>query len=100
MATYINSLNETFDQASTQVASSRYRVPCALWMILIIVSVFGIWAAGFSAGLNGRRALFLTVGLPILITLVMLLITDMSTPSSGLIRTDYSSMSDLKESLK
>jgi len=98
-ASYITSLNETFDLASTRLAAHRVRVPGALWMILMIVSIFGIWASGFSSGVNGRRALFLTVGLPILITLVLLLITDLSSPKRGLIRTDYSSMTDLRDSI-
>ena len=99
-ASYITSLNEMFDAASTRIAASRVRVPSALWLILTTVSVFGIWAAGFSAGVNRKRALFLTVGLPILITLVLQLITDISTPKGGLIRTDYSSMLDLRASMK
>ena len=98
-ASYITSLNETFDLASTRLAAHRVRVPGALWMILMIVSIFGIWSSGFSSGVNGRRALFLTVGLPILITLVLLLITDLSSPKRGLIRTDYSSMTDLRDSI-
>lgn len=99
-ATYITAINEMIDAASTRIAASRVRIPGALWMILLIVSVFGIWAAGFSAGVNRKRALFLTVGLPILITLVLQLITDISTPKGGLIRTDYSSMVDVRASMK
>ena len=99
-ATYITALNEMFDTASTRIAASRVRVPSALWLILTTVSAFGIWAAGFSAGVNRKRALFLTVGLPILITLVLQLITDISTPKGGLIHTDYSSMVDLRASIK
>ena len=98
-ATYITSLNETMDLASTRLAASRVRVPGALWMILLIVSIFGLWASGFSSGVNGKRALFLTVGLPVLITLLLLLITDLSSPKRGLIRTDYSSMTDLRDSM-
>jgi len=98
-ASYITSLNETIDLSSTRMAASRVRVPGALWMILLIVSTFGIWASGFSSGVNGKRALFLTVGLPVLITLVLLLITDLSSPKRGLIRTDYSSMTDLRDSM-
>ena len=99
-ASYITALNEMLDAASTRIAASRVRIPGALWLILTTVSVFGIWAAGFSAGVNRKRALFLTVGLPILITLVLQLITDISTPKGGLIRTDYSSMIDLRASMK
>ena len=75
---YIASLNEMIDLASTRLAAVRYRVPGALWLLLLIVALFGMWAAGFSAGVNGKRAIFLTVGLPVLITLVLLLISDIS----------------------
>lgn len=98
-ASYITSLNETIDLASTQLATSRFRVPGVLWLILLVVSLFGIWASGFSSGVNRKRALFLTVGLPVLITLVLLMITDISSPSRGLIRTDYSSMTELRDSM-
>ena len=97
---YITSLNETIDLASTRLAAARYRVPGALWLMLLIVSSFGMWSAGFSAGVNGKRALFLTVGLPVLITLVLLLITDISSPHRGFIRNDESSMLDLRNSMK
>jgi hypothetical protein len=99
-ASYITSLNETIDLASTRLAAARYRVPGALWLLLLIVAIFGMWAAGFSAGVNGKRALFLTIGLPVLITLVLLLITDISSPRRGLIRNDESSMLELRDSMK
>jgi len=99
-STYIISLNETIDLAATRLAAARYRVPSALWVMLVLVSAFGIWASGFSAGVNRKRAWFLAVGLPVLITLVMLLIADISLPHHGFIRADYSSMVDLLESMK
>lgn len=99
-ASYITSLNEMIDLASTRLASARYRVPGALWLLLVIVALFGMWAAGFSAGVNGKRALFLTVALPVLITLVLLLITDINSPQRGFIRNDESSMLELRDSMK
>ena len=99
-ASYITSLNEMIDLASTRLAAARYRVPVALWLMLLIVALFGMWAAGFSAGVNGKRALFLTIGLPVLITLVLLLITDISSPLRGLIRNDETSMLELRDSMK
>lgn len=97
---YITSLNETIDLQSASLAAARYRIPAALWLILLIVSLFGLWACGFNAGVNRKRAYFLTVGFPVLITLVMFLIVDLNSPRMGLIRTDHSSMTDLRDSMK
>ena len=97
---YITSLNETIDLAATRLAASRYTIPNVLWVLLVLVAAFGIWASGFNAGVNRRRAWFLTVGLPVLITLVMLLIADISLPHHGFVRADYGSMLDLLESIK
>jgi len=98
-ATYITSLNETFDLGATRVAMSKVHIPGALWLIILVVSSFGLWASGYNSGLSGRRIIYLTVGLPLLITLVLYLITDLNNPKRGFIRTDYNGMILLRDSM-
>ena len=98
-ATYVTSLNETFDLGATRVAMSKVHISGALWLIILVVSSFGLWASGYNSGLSGRRIFYLTIGLPLLITLVLYLITDLNNPKRGLIRTDYNGMILLRNSM-
>lgn len=93
---YINSLNETIDLHDRRIAAFENRIPQSIWILIIVVSVVTV----FTRGLTLTRRFWPTLVLvPITITIVVALIADLDTPSSGLIRLDRRAMQRLKVDL-
>jgi hypothetical protein len=96
MAVYLNSLNETIDLHEKRVAAFENRIPHAIWALIVCISIIAV----FTRGLTLARGFWLTLVLaPITIAIVVALIADLDTPSSGLIRLDQRAMLRLKADL-
>ena len=95
-AVYINSLNETIDLHEKRIAALENRIPQSVWLLIISVSVIAVFTRGLT--LTGRFWLTLVL-IPITIAIVVALIADLDTPSSGLIRLDQRAMQRLKADL-
>jgi hypothetical protein len=92
-ATYINSLNETIDLDEERAAALENRIPVAVWFLILSVSVIAI----FSRGLTLTRRVWFTILLgPITLAIVVALVADLDTPSTGLLRLDNRAMERLK----
>jgi hypothetical protein len=92
-STYINSLNETIDLHDKRIAALENRIPVSIWFLILSVSVI----ATFSRGLTLTRRFWLTLVLiPITIVIVVALIADLDSPSTGLIRLDQRAMQRLQ----
>jgi hypothetical protein len=88
-STYINSLNETIDLHDQRIAALENRIPVSIWFLILSVSVI----ASFSRGLTLTRRFWLTLVLiPITIVIVVALVADLDSPSTGLVRLDQRSM--------
>jgi hypothetical protein len=93
MATYVNSLNETIDLHDERIAALENRIPVSIWFLILFVSVM----ANFSRGLTLTRRFWLTLVLiPITIVIVVALVADLDSPSTGLIRLDQRAMQRLQ----
>jgi hypothetical protein len=99
VATFVTSLNETIDLDASRLAAMRNRVPMPVWLLLLLVAGCGCWLSGYSSRGNGTRSGFSQVLLPVLITLVITILTDLATPRRGLVGVSQQSLVDLKESL-
>ena len=96
-AAYINSLNETIDLDEERIAALENRIPVSIWFLILSVSVIAI----FSRGLTLTRRFWLTLVLgPVTIAIVVALIADLDTPSSGLLRLDQRAMQRLQSEFK
>ena len=95
-AVYISSLNETIDLHEKRVAAMENRIPQSVWLLIISISVIAVFARGLT--LTARFWLTLIL-VPITIAIVVALIADLDTPSSGLIRLDQRAMQRLKVDL-
>jgi hypothetical protein len=93
MATYVNSLNETIDLHEKRVAALENRIPVPIWYLILCVSAIAIFCRGLT--LTGRFWLTLVL-VPITIAIVVALVADLDSPSSGLIRLDQRAMQRLK----
>lgn len=95
-ATYVQSLNETIDLHDKRIAAMEYRIPVTIWFLILSVSIIAI----FSRGLTLTRRFWLMLVLaPITIAIVVALVADLDSPSTGLIRLDQRAMERLKAEL-
>jgi hypothetical protein len=96
MASYMSSLNETIELDDKRLAALENRIPLTIWLMIVSVSLIAV----FARGLTLARRFWLTLALaPITIALVVALIADLDTPSSGLIRLDNRAMQRLKHEI-
>jgi hypothetical protein len=93
ITSYISSLNETIEFEDKRLAAQENRIPLTIWLMIVSVSLIAV----FARGLTLARRFWLTLALaPITIALVVALIADLDTPSTGLIRLDNRAMQRLK----
>jgi hypothetical protein len=97
---FITSLNETIDLDASRMASRQNHVPGAVWILLLIVASCGAWTSGFASGAGGLRSIFAQIVFPVLITVVIMLISDIDRPRRGLIKTSQQPLIDLLETMK
>ena len=95
-AAYLTALNEMIDLHDKRIASLENRIPLPLWLLIISVSVIAVYTRGVT---HSRRFWLTLVLAPITIAIVVALIADLDTTSSGLIRLDQRSMQRLKAEL-
>ena len=78
------------------MAALETRVPPPVWLLIISVAVIAV----FTRGLTLRSRFWVTLVLvPFIIAIVVALIADLDTPSSGLMRIDQRAMERLKVDL-
>ena len=92
-ASYMSSLNQTIDLHEKRLSALENRIPRSVWLLIFSVSIIATFARGLT--LAGRFWLTLALS-PLTIALVIALIADLDTPSSGLIRLDQRAMQRLK----
>lgn len=98
---FTTSLNDLIDLDSKRQMASRNHVPSSVWLLLMLVSCTVCWATGYTTGLgeSGRFALAMFI-LPILITIVITIISDLDNPRHGLIQVSQRSMLDVQQTLQ
>ena len=99
-ATFIETLNAMIDTGARRVAATRSRIPPGVWLILMVVAAIGCCMSGFAAGVSGVRAPLKIVLLPLLLSLVTLLIFDLTSERKGVIRVSRQPLLDLQESIR
>jgi hypothetical protein len=99
-AIFIESLNETIDSDAERIAAMRAHIPGGVWLLLVIVAAFGCVITGYGAGADAARTALSSVFLPLMITLVIVLIFDLSHPRQGLIRVSQQPLLDLQQSIQ
>lgn len=98
-AKFIEALNQTIDIEAERVAALRAGIPCGVWLLLVMVAAFGCVTTSYGAGAEGARSQLGGVFLPLLITVVIVLIFDISQSRVGLIQIGQQPLVDLQQSL-
>lgn len=96
-ATFIESLNEAIDTDAERIAAMRAGIPPGVWLLLVLVATFGCVTTSYGAGAEGARSQLGSVFLPLLITVVIVMIFDISHARLGVIRVDQQPLVDLQQ---
>jgi len=97
---FITPLNDVIDLHAERDAARQNHVPeIALWL-LAVAAIGSMGLAGYGGGVGGRRNLAHTITLALIISFVILVITDLDRPRRGLIKISQQSMIALRQSLK
>jgi hypothetical protein len=93
----LSGMNEVLDSAGYTEAAWRNRVPLAAWILLISIAVLCNFLLGYRAH---RRAVLLFLVLPVALSVSFLLIADIDSPRTGVIRVHAENLESLADSLR
>jgi hypothetical protein len=99
-ATFIEALNDIIDTDAERITAMREGIPNGVWLLLVLVAAFGCATTSYGAGADGARSKLGSLFLPLLITVVIVLIFDISHSRLGLIKISQQPLVDLQQSIK
>jgi hypothetical protein len=99
-AKFIEALNQTIDIDAERISALRAGIPRGVWLLLVMVAAFGCVTTSYGAGAEGTRSHLGTIFLPLLITVVIVLIFDISHSRVGLIQLGQQPLEDLQQSIQ
>ena len=77
----------------------QVRVPCEIWLILSCITLLGMAAVGYQAGIAGSRRSVAKLILTVAFALVFALITALDRPNSGILKVTQQPLIDLREAM-
>jgi len=98
--TFITALNEVIDTDAERITAARNEIPTGVWMLLVLVAGFGCFTSGYGSGAQGARSIFTNLFLPALITVVILLIFDLTHSHQGFIGISQQPLIDVLNSIQ
>lgn len=96
---YLQALNELIDAYGRRDAALNRHVPEVVLLLLFTTFLLTSTIVGYSAGLAGHRATFVTYVMISLIVVLVFIIVDLDRPRRGLIQVDQTSLMDLRETM-
>jgi hypothetical protein len=99
-ATFVTTLNELIDTDAERTAASRNRIPAGVLVVLVVVAAVGCSISAYASGSYGARSSFTSALLPLLISIVFLLIFDLTHEHQGFIVVSQQPMVELQRSIR
>jgi hypothetical protein len=90
---FVQSLNELGVLSEKRLTAEENRVPGAIWLMVILISVMACLVTGYSMS---RRQLVDMIVLPLTVAIVMALVADLDSPRTGVIHIGQQSMERLQ----
>ena len=97
---FINSLNEVIDLHTKRDIARQNHVPESVLLLLFFVAILAMGIVGFGCGIGDWRNLSVTVTMSLIITLVILVTTDLDRPRRGFIKVSEQSMVNVQNNIK
>lgn len=97
---FVQSLNEVIDLQATRKAALEHRVPEIVFLVLYIVAIFAFSLIGYGCGLAKKRNFVPTLVMIVLISVVIILITDLDRPRRGLFQVSQQTFLDLEAQIE
>jgi hypothetical protein len=66
------------DTDAERIAAARNQVRGGVWMLLVVVAAIGCWTSAYAAGCGQVRSRLTSVLLPMIVSMVILLIVDLT----------------------
>jgi hypothetical protein len=98
-ATFVQTVTDLIDTDGERVEGWRNRIPPGVWLILLVVASVGCFTSAYVSGAFAVRSPFTSLVLPLLVSVVMLLIFDMTHERQGFIGMSQQSMIDLRRAI-
>lgn len=100
VALFVESLNDVIDlHTSRVVVALEYRVPPAIWLVLLALTMLGMAGIGYQFGLAGRNSVTMHLLMAIGFALVMGLIADLDRTTTSMTRVSQQPMIELQARL-
>jgi hypothetical protein len=99
-ATFVDALNGMIATDAERLAALRSLIPVGVWLILLVVAAVGCWTSSYAAGAHGVRSSLSSLLLPLLITVVIVLIADLTSERHGVIAVSQQPLIDLQNSIR
>ncbi len=97
---FVQSLNDVIDvHAKRLFVGIRSRIPVVIWIGIVGLSMLGLTAVGYQAGLTTTRRSPAMLALVLTFLVVLLLIADLDRGQEGLLRVSQQSLIDLQKSM-
>jgi len=87
------------DDQGYSEAAWRNRLPIETWVLMLAVALFANALVGFGAPKAMSRITILTI-MPVIISIAFLLIADIDSPRSGMVRVEPHNLLDLAHSIR
>jgi hypothetical protein len=99
-ALFIETLSQVTEADIGRIAASRNRIPSGVWVTVLVVATVGCWTSAYASGAYGARSPLTKVLLPLLVSVVILLIFDLTNERRGIIRVGQQPLIDVQNSLR
>jgi len=87
-ALVIQALNEVIDQHTARTTAVAYRIPDAVFGLLVLIAAFAFALIGYGSGLTGERHPLPGAIMVVLVSAAILLIMDLDRPQRGFFQVD------------
>ncbi len=94
---FTDKLDEMIAKHFTRIAVAlRPRIPGTIWIVLYVVALLSMSAAGYQSGLSGARGSFVFLISCVAFSLILVLIADLDRPKQGLFKVNQQQLADLR----
>ena len=90
---FVQALNQLEDLTEKRLAAEENRIPAAIWLMIVLISVLACLITGYSMR---RKQLLEMIVLPLTVAFVMALVAELDSPRTGVIRVGQQSMERLQ----